>query len=142
MKKIISEDITISDDRILLQPDVIHSYLTRSYWNEGIPIEFVKKAVDNSFCVGVYYRQKQIGFARVVTDFVLSAYLGDVFILEEFRGRGLSKQLMEFLFDHPELCKIKSWRLATKDAQTLYSKFGFVPVEKPERMMERKTKLW
>lgn len=142
MEKIISENITISDDKSLLQLEVIHAYLTRSYWNEGVPIDFVKKAIDNSFCVGVYHEQKQIGFARVVTDFVISAYLGDVFILEDYRGKGLSKYLMEFLLTHPELSNIKAWRLATKDAHTLYSKFGFVPVEKPERMMERKTKLW
>lgn len=142
MEKVISENIIISDDKSLLQLEVVHSYLTRSYWNEGIPIEVVKKAISNSFCVGVYHEQKQIGFARVVTDFVISAYLGDVFILEEYRGKGLSKHLMEFLIVHPKLSNIKAWRLATKDAHALYSKFGFTPVEKPERMMERKTKLW
>lgn len=142
MEKTISENILISDDKNLLQLEVVHSYLTRSYWNEGITIDFVKKAIDNSFCFGVYCLQKQIGFARVVTDYAINAYLCDVFILEEYRSQGLAKHLLDFIFAHPELTKIKTWRLATKDAHKLYLKYGFVQAEKPERLMERKTKLW
>lgn len=142
MDQTISENIFISNDKSLLQLEVVHSYLTRSYWNEGIPIDYVKKAIDNSFCVGVYYSQQQIGFARVVTDYVISAYLCDVFILEDYRSQGLAKHLMEFIFAHSELTKIKTWRLATRDAHYLYSKYGFVQIEKPENLMERKTKLW
>lgn len=142
MKKIVKKNILISTDKRKLQIKVIHSFLTESYWQKGIPIELVRKVIKHSFCVGVYHFGKQIGFARVVTDFVLNAYLADVFILEEHRGKGLSKLLLEFIFKHPELNNIKTWRLGTRDAHSLYSKFGFHPPENPERMMEMKTKIW
>ncbi len=137
----IDSDYFISDEKSLLDLKVIHDFLTNSYWSKGIPVELVKKAIDNSFCAGVYFKNTQIGFARVVTDFTLTALLGDVFILENHRGKGLSKQMMNFLIGHPKLKSIRTWRLATNDAHGLYSQFGFHVIENPENFMERKIKV-
>jgi len=142
MKKQIGDNYFISDDKVSLDVGIIHGFLTNSYWNNGIPIELVSKSIENSFCVGVYCNETQVGFARVVTDFTLHAYLADVFILEEHRGKGLSKQIMGFILEHPQLKNIKTWRLGTRDAHSLYLKFGFNAQEFPERMMERKIKIW
>ena len=138
----IDSDYFISDEKSLLDLKVIHDFLTNSYWSKEIPVELVKKAIENSFCVGVYFGNMQIGFARVVTDFTLTALLGDVFILENHRGKGLSKQMMNFLIGHPKLKSIRTWRLATNDAHGLYSQFGFHVMENPENFMERKIKVW
>lgn len=142
MKKQIGDNSFISDDKTLLDVKTIHGFLSNSYWNKGIPIELVQKSIENSFCFGVYCNENQIGFARVVTDFAINAYLADVFILEEHRGKGLSKQLMDFIFEHPQLQNIKAWRLVTADAHGLYAKYGFKAPEFPARVMERKTKVW
>lgn len=142
MAEIKKKDILISADKRKLQIKVIHNFLTESYWCSGIPLEVVKAQVKNSFCVGVYIQRKQVGFARVVADYASHAYLGDVFILESHRGKGLSKMLMEFVFKHPKLKKIRAWRLSTKDAHGLYTKYGFIPETNPERLMVRKTKIW
>jgi GNAT superfamily N-acetyltransferase len=116
----------------------IHKFLTDSYWSKGITIDKVKKSIDNSLCFGVYHEMKQVGFARVVTDYSLFGYLADVFIIEEYRGRGLSKWLMECIVNHPDLKDLRSWMLATKDAHKLYEKFGFKPLDEPERFMRKK----
>jgi predicted GNAT family N-acyltransferase len=142
MKKIIDQDYQISDDRSKLDLKIIHSFLNQSYWSKGIPFDLMKKSIDNSFCLGVYYKDTQVGFARVITDYSTSAFLGDVFIIEEYRGKGLSKHLMEFLINHPEFKTIRTWRLGTDDAHGLYSQFGFKVVEHPEKFMERKQKVW
>jgi GNAT superfamily N-acetyltransferase len=142
MKKILADNYVISDDKESLDVEIIHNFLTNSYWNKGIPIELVVKAIENSFCVAVYCADKQVGFARAVTDFAINAYLADVFILEKHRGKGLSKKMMDFIFEHPQLKNIRSWRLATADAHGLYSKYGFKAPEYPERLMERKIKTW
>ncbi len=142
MKKRIGDNYFISDDKTLLDVNTIDGFLSNSYWNKGIPIELVQKSIKNSFCFGVYCNENQIGFARVVTDFAINAYLADVFILEEHRGKGLSKQLMDFIFGHPQLQNIKAWRLVTADAHGLYAKYGFKAPEFPERVMERKIKIW
>ena len=142
MEKEIDSEYLIDDDKTLLDYDVIHDVLSSSYWSKGIPFELMKKSIDNSFCVGVYHNKAQVGFARVVTDFALSASLCDVFIIEKHRRKGLSKRLMEFIIDHPELKTIRSWRLATDDAHGLYSKFGFHISEHPEKLMERKQRVW
>lgn len=142
MEKQIGDNCFISDDKTLLDVNSIHEFLSNSYWNKGIPIELVQKSVENSFCFGVYYNENQIGFARVVTDFAINAYLADVFILQEHRGKGFSKQLMNFIFEHPQLQNIKAWRLVTADAHGLYAKYGFKAPEFPERVMERKVKTW
>ena len=131
-------EFTISTDRSLLQIDVIHRFLSeKSYWAKERTLEQTLKAIENSLCFGVYQGENQIGFARVVTDYATFAYLGDVFILSNYRGRGLSKWLMETIVSHPELQNFRRWILATKDAHALYEKFGFAPLRFPDRWMEK-----
>lgn len=130
--------IEISTDKSRLQLDVIHNYLAKhSYWAKNISIERLQRAIDHSICFGVYDGDQQVGFARVVTDYAVIAYLGDVFIDEGYRGKGLSKQLMDYIVNVPELNGLRRFVLATKDAHGLYSQFGFTPMEFPERWMER-----
>lgn len=133
-----NEGFTISTDRNLLQIDVIHGFLSEeSYWAKERTREQTLKAIENSLCYGVYQGENQIGFARVVTDYATFAYIGDVFILEKYRGRGLSKWLMETIVSHPELQNLRRWILATRDAHALYEKTGFAALRFPERWMER-----
>lgn len=127
----------ISTDKTKLQLPVIHAFLSQeSYWAKNIPLEVLHKAIANSLCFGVYDEEKQIGFARVITDCATFAYLADVFILEEYRGRGLSKWLLSCIVAHPELHGLRRWLLATLDAHGLYEQFGFRALKKPERFME------
>jgi N-acetylglutamate synthase-like GNAT family acetyltransferase len=118
----------ISTDRSKLDVDVIHKFLARSYWAEGIPRETVERSIENSLCFGVYDNARQIGFARVISDFATYAYLADVFILEPYRERGLGKELMASIMAHPDLQGLRRWSLGTRDAQGLYAQFGFKPV--------------
>jgi GNAT superfamily N-acetyltransferase len=126
----------ISDDTALLDLDVIHGYLTRCYWAEGIPREVVERSIAGSLCFGAYEDGAQVGFARVVTDQATFAYLADVFVLETYRGRGVSRQLMEAIVSHPQLQGLRRWHLVTRDAHGVYAKFGFKPLAAPERHME------
>lgn len=129
---------TICTDKAKLQLSMIHEFLSQeSYWAKGRTLEQTQRAIDNSWCFGVYIEDKQIGFARVVSDCATFAYVGDVFIIEEFRGQGLSKWLMETIISHPELQGLRRWVLATRDAHALYEKFGFHELTFPERWMER-----
>jgi len=131
-------EFTISTDRNFLQTDAIHKFLTEeSYWAKERTLEQTTTAVKNSLPFGVYKSENLIGFARVVTDYATFAYIGDVFILEEFRGRGLSLWLMETILAHPDLQGFRRWILATKDAHTLYEKFGFTALKFPGRWMEK-----
>ncbi len=131
------KDFHISTDQSKMDIDMIHRYLSEeSYWAKGIPRETVEKSVANSFCFGVFYMEKQIGFAKVITDFTTIAYLGDVFILNEFRNLGLSKLLMETIMNHPQLQGLRRWILLTADAHELYKKFGWNPIKEPARWME------
>ena len=131
-------EFTISTDRNFLQIDAVHKFLSEeSYWAKTRTREQTETAIKNSLPFGVYKGENQIGFARVVTDYATFAYLGDVYILEEFRGQGLSKWLMETISDHPDLQGFRRWILATKDAHTLYEKFGFHQLVHPERWMEK-----
>ncbi|MEP6677647.1 MAG: GNAT family N-acetyltransferase [Ferruginibacter sp.] len=133
----IKNDFIISSDKSKLNVDVIHNYLSKeSYWAKNIPLTTVQKSIEHSFCFGLYEKEKQIGFARLVTDHATFAYLADVFILASFRGKGLSKWMMEFIIKNPELQNLRRWMLATKDAHGLYAQFGFVPCDKPERLMQ------
>jgi GNAT superfamily N-acetyltransferase len=127
----------ISDDKALLDLDVIHGYLTRCYWAEGISRELVERSIAGSICFGAYDEEAQVGFARVVTDHATFAYLADVFVLESHRGRGVSRLLMEAIRSHSELQGLRRWHLVTRDAHGLYAKFGFKPLAAPERHMER-----
>lgn len=130
----------ISTDISLLNIDVIHHYLsTESYWAANIPKEIVQRSVSNSLCFGLYHEGKQIGFARLVTDKATFAYLADVFILETYRGKGLSKWLMETIQSHPELQGLRRWMLGTRDAHGLYEQFGWTVLDEDtrKRFMQR-----
>lgn len=130
------DGFTISTDKTKLDVVAIHNYLsTESYWAENIPIAILQKSIDGSVCFGIYQQNKQVAFARVITDGATFGYLADVFVLQEFRGLGLSKWLMNFILHHPNLQNFRRWMLATKDAHGLYSQFGFAALEKPERIM-------
>jgi len=127
----------ISTDKSLLNFDVIYNYLDKdSYWAKGIPVEKLRNAIENSFCFGVYYDKTQAGFARIITDKATFAYICDVFILPEFRGKGLSKWLIQTITRHPDLQGLRRWSLATLDAHGLYAQFGFTEITHPERWME------
>jgi GNAT superfamily N-acetyltransferase len=131
-------EFTISTNRERLQIEAIHEFLSgESYWAKSRTKEQTERAIKNSLPFGVYKGENQIGFARVVTDYATFAYLGDVYILKEFRGEGLSKWLMEVIVGHSELQNLRRWILATKDAHTLYEKFGFHALVHPERWMEK-----
>ncbi|CAN5745891.1 GNAT family N-acetyltransferase [soil metagenome] len=127
----------ISTDTAKLNISYIHQFLTYTYWAEGISIEIVKKSIEGSVCFGLYENHLQIGFARVVTDKATFGYLADVFVDEKYRGRGLSKWLMEVIMAHPELQGFRNWMLGTKDAHGLYAQFGFTPLNQPERIMRK-----
>ncbi|HEY7752175.1 MAG TPA: GNAT family N-acetyltransferase [Ignavibacteriaceae bacterium] len=134
------DHFVISDDKSKLDVKLIHNFLTNSYWGNGRTLEEVNRSIEHSFCFGIYSGNKQVGFARVLTDFVIFAYLMDVFIIEEYRGRGLSKILLERIFNDVRFSKIKKWMLATDDAHTLYEKFGFKMIEHPEKLMSKSRK--
>ena len=127
---------TISTDRELIDLDVVHGFLTECYWAKGIPRDIVGRSIENSLCFGVYAEGKQIGFARVISDYATYAYIGDVFVLESFRGRGLGKWLMECIMQHPGLQGLRRWSLVTRDGHGLYAQFGFELLKKPQNYME------
>jgi hypothetical protein len=149
-------EFLISTDPALLDIDLIHNFLTNCYWAKGIPKDVVARSIEHSLCVGIYdctgeaaqVSQKprgmrhpcsgarQVGFARIISDFATIAYLGDVFVLETHRRRGLGKWLMECITQHPGLQGLRRWILLTRDAHELYSDFGFTPVKTPESYME------
>ncbi len=130
---------TISTDKSLLDLPLIHDYLSiQSYWAKGIEKEQVAKAIKHSLCFGVYADNKQIGLARVVTDYVRMAYLADVFILDSHQRKGLGKRLLKTIMEHPDLVAVSRWALLTKDAHGLYQQFGFVKPPNPEWYMEIK----
>jgi GNAT superfamily N-acetyltransferase len=126
----------ISTDKQRIDLGIVHGFLTESYWAKGIPREVVARSIENSLCFGVYGHGKQVGFARVITDYATYAYIGDVFVLESYQGDGLGKWLMECILRHPWLQGLRRWSLATMDAHGLYAKFGFTPLKTPERFME------
>lgn len=131
-------EFTVSTNRNRLQIGAIHKFLSEeSYWAKGRTLEQTETAIKNSLPFGVYKGENLVGFARVVTDFATFAYLGDVFILEEFRGRGLGKWLMEVVTSHPDLQGFRRWILATGDAHGLYEKYGFSGLKFPTRWMEK-----
>lgn len=130
----------ISSDPALLDLDVVHGFLSTCYWSPGIPRATVERAIANSLSFGLYETSgaalTQIGFARVITDRATYAYLCDVFVLAAARGRGLGTWLMESLLAHPDLHGLRRFCLLTRDAHTLYARFGFKPMPDPSRYME------
>lgn len=131
-------EFTIDTDKERLNVDSIQSFLKNdSYWAQSRTREQTEAAIANSICFGLYHVERQIGFARVVSDRATFAYVGDVYVLVEFRGHGLSKWLMETVIAYPELQGLRRWVLATRDAHGLYEKYGFHELVHPERWMER-----
>lgn len=133
----VKQEFVITCDPARQDLDVIHGFLSRSYWAREISKETVKRAVEGSLCFALLHEGKQVGFARVVSDRATVAYLADVFVVEAYRGRGLSKWLMECVCAHPDLQHLRRWVLSTADAHGLYEKFGFTRLSTPERFMER-----
>lgn len=129
--------IRLSFDPADQQIDAIHGYLARSYWAEGIPRATVEKSVANSFCIGAFHGDAQIGFARLITDRATFAYLADVFVLEAHRGQGVARAMLEALDAHPELQGLRRWALFTRDMQPLYAKLGWKAYPHPDRLMVR-----
>ncbi|OUR98348.1 GNAT family N-acetyltransferase [Flavobacteriales bacterium 33_180_T64] len=129
--------IVISTDKSRLDITIIHEFLTESYWAKGRTIDQVKTSIEHCFCFGVYLENKQIGFARIVTDYVVFAYVMDVFILPEYRGEGYAKQLMITVHEASELRSCTVWMLKTSDAHKLYHQFGYTTLKQSEKVMER-----
>ena len=130
-------EFCISTEKGRLDIDAIHEFLsTKAYWCLNIPKDKVQTAIENSFCFGVYQEKEQIGFARVITDFSTIAYLGDVYIVEEKRGQGVSKWLIETVMNHPDLQGLRRWILLTGDAHGLYRQFGWTDIADPTKWME------
>jgi GNAT superfamily N-acetyltransferase len=147
--EITHEHFIISDDKTRLQLDVIYTFLSEeSYWARGVPRSVIERAVEHSMCFGLYDvsqqnvseqkegNERQVGFARLVTDRATFAYLADVFVLPELRGQGLSKMLMHFILEHPDVQGLRRWMLGTRDAHGLYAQFGFAPLDRPEIFMQ------
>jgi GNAT superfamily N-acetyltransferase len=127
----------ITTDKSKMDVAAIHQFLSNeSGWSDGIPLDKVKISIENSLNFGLFHQQQQIGFARVISDFATIAYLGDIYILKEFRGQGLSKQLMDAVMNHPDLQGLRRWILLTTTADWLYAKYGFTKLPKPGNYME------
>jgi GNAT superfamily N-acetyltransferase len=138
-KEFTKDDFLISTDKQKLDFAVIHGFLSReSYWALNIPEDVVRRSIEGSLCFGVYHRGTQVGFARLITDCATMAYVADVFIVREYRGRGLSKWLMQCVTSLPELAVLRRWVLVTRDAHSLYEGVGFTPLREPEGYMERR----
>jgi GNAT superfamily N-acetyltransferase len=128
----------ISTDPARVDVELTHRFLSeQAYWSAGIPRDILERAIAGSMVFGIYRGPEQVGFARVVSDRATFAWIGDVFVLPEHRGHGLSKWLMECITTHPELQGLRRWMLATRDAHGLYSQYGFAPLHDPTRFMER-----
>ncbi len=133
----IKDDYAVSTDKARLDLPFIHHFLSaEAYWSLNIPMETVRRSVEHSLCFGVYLGLQQVGFARVISDYATIAYLGDVFVVREHRGKGLSKRLVGQIMAHPDLQGLRRWILLTGDAHGLYRQFGWVPVPRPELYME------
>ena len=128
---------TISTDKTRIDLETVLGFLATTYWAAERPPERTLRGIEHSLCFGAYHGDQQVGFARVTTDYATITYIGDVFVLESFRGQGLARWLIECIVAHPELQGIKRFLLTTHDAQGLYAQVGFMPLEVPERWMER-----
>jgi N-acetylglutamate synthase-like GNAT family acetyltransferase len=135
--EIIFDDFTITTDKSKMDIVAIHDFLsTYSGWSDNIPFDRVKTSIDNSLNFGLFHNDKQIGFARIISDFSTIAYLGDIYVLDTYRGQGLSKKLMNVVIEHPNLQGLRRWILLTSTADWLYEKYGFTKLPKPELYME------
>ncbi|MCK9206560.1 MAG: GNAT family N-acetyltransferase [Salinivirgaceae bacterium] len=131
-------NFTLTTDRTKMDVSAIHHFLAKeSYWSKNIPLERVKIAVENSLNFGIFLNEQQVGYARVISDFSTIAYLGDVFILDGFRGQGLSKWLMDKIMAHPNLQGLRRWILLTGDAHELYKRYGWTNIASPDKWMEK-----
>lgn len=126
----------VTDDKSTIDFEVVHGFLSTSYWATNIPRETMQRAIDGSMCFSLFKDGRQVGFARVITDRATFAYLADVFVLESERGRGAGTWFMSVVFAHPDLQGLRRFMLATRDAHELYRKFGFAGPAKPEMLME------
>jgi GNAT superfamily N-acetyltransferase len=126
----------VTTDPARVDRDLAYEFLSQSYWSKGIPRHVFERAIANSLCFSLYEGDDQVGFARVVTDRATFAYLADVFVLPSHRGRGLAKLLMEAVVAHSDLQGLRRWVLATRDAHGLYARYGFTPLQAPDRFME------
>lgn len=138
--EVLQNEFYISTEKSKLDISIIHDYLyIKSYWTQNIPTETVQRSIEGSYCFGLYIKEnliaKQIGFARVITDYATFGYLADVFVAEAYRGKGLAKWMMEAIMNCPDLQGLRRWLLATEDAHELYFEFGFSALDKPERIM-------
>ena len=131
------DGFTVSTDPARLDMDMLHGFLSTCYWSRGIPRDVMERSIRNAVPFGVYEGARQVGFARVVSDMATVAYVGDVFVLEQWRGRGLSRFIMDCVLSHPELQGFRRWVLLTRDAHGLYEKYGFTRLGAPERWMEK-----
>jgi GNAT superfamily N-acetyltransferase len=136
MNQTSARNIVVTTDRSRLDLDMIHGFLTTSYWAWGIPREMVARSMESSLCFGAFDEGRQVGFARVISDRATFAYICDVFALESHRGNGVGKRLMAAIVSHPELQGLRRWTLFTRDAHGLYRQFGFGSPGHPERLME------
>lgn len=137
LKEYTADGFTFSSDRARVDIAYVHRIAsTQLYWAKGVPYDIVKRSVENSLCFGIYTGTKQVGFARLVTDYATFGYLADVFVDEEYRGKGLSKTLMEFIFSIDELKAFRRMVLVTRDAHTLYERYGFKQLKTPDTYME------
>ena len=131
-------EIVVSTDPARLDVDVIHGFLSQSYWAAGIPRETVERSIRHSICFGAFEEGRQVGFARVISDRATYAYVADVFVLPTHRGRSIGKRLMACIASHPELQDLRLWALFTRDAHGLYRQFGFQDARYPDRLMEKR----
>ena len=130
--------ILVTTDPARLDIETVHAFLTRSYWAEGIPREVVERSIRHSICFGAFEGDRQVGFARVISDRATFAYVADVFVLPSHRGRSIGKRLMACITNHPELQNLRLWTLFTRDAHGLYRQHGFREARHPDRLMERR----
>lgn len=135
-----NEEFIISSDRSMIKIDDVVELLGKSYWAAARSKKIIIKSIENSFCFGVYHNNKQIGFARMITDYATYAYLCDVIIDEEYRGQGIGKELVGYIMEHPELEDVKSLWLSTSDAHKLYEKYGFERVNDISKLMIKRKK--
>lgn len=132
------DNYLLTTDASLFDIDTLYHFISdQSYWSRGIPRAIFERSLQHSLCFGLFQEETQIGFARVVSDFATFAYLGDVFVHENHRGRGLSKWMMDCVLLHPDLQGLRRWMLATRDAHELYKQFGFTELKAPVKFMEK-----